>query len=126
MKFKVSSAILLKELQDIRAAINTNHSFFFPILTYCLFEINKNELKISGSDIDKTVTKVLKVESDGKAMIMLPTKFLIETIGTFRDQPLTIKIVKSKFKIEIISDYGTYKMTGHDGSEFPVFPYDSW
>ena len=49
MKFIVSSTSLLKQLQAIGGVLNSNNAL--PILDNFLFEIDKNQLKISASDL---------------------------------------------------------------------------
>lgn len=120
MKFIVSSISLLKQLQAISGVLNTNNSL--PILDNFLFEIDKNQLKISASDLETTITTVVNIESKDTGNIAVPAKLLLETLKTFADQPLTFSIDPKKFGIEIISDYGKYKLTGHNGDEFPKLP----
>jgi DNA polymerase-3 subunit beta len=120
MKFIVSSTSLLKQLQAISGVLNTNNSL--PILDNFLFEIDKNQLKISASDLETTITTVINIESKDTGNIAVPAKLLLETLKTFADQPLTFSIDLKKFGIEIISDYGKYKLTGHNGDEFPKLP----
>ena len=48
MKFIVSSALLLKELQKLGGVINSANTL--PILDNFLFEVNENNLTITSSD----------------------------------------------------------------------------
>ncbi len=120
MKFIVSSTSLLRQLQEVSGVLSSNNSL--PILDNFLFDIDKNELKISASDLETTMTTVVGIESKDSGNIAVPAKLLLETLKTFADQPLTFTIDEKKFGIEIISDYGKYKLTGHDGQEFPKMP----
>ncbi len=120
MKFIVSSTSLLKQLQVIGGVLNSNNAL--PILDNFLFEIDKNQLKISASDLETTMTTIIAIESKDSGSIAIPAKLLLETLKTFADQPLTFSVDAKKFGIEIISDYGKYKLTGHNGEEFPKIP----
>ncbi len=120
MKFIVSSNSLLKQLQAVSGVLNSNNAL--PILDNFLFEIDKGSLKISASDLETTMTTVITVESKDSGSIAVPAKLLLDTLKTFADQPLTFSIDDKKFGIEIISDYGKYKLTGHNGAEFPKLP----
>jgi DNA polymerase-3 subunit beta len=120
MKFIVSSTTLLKQLQAINGVLNSNNAL--PILENFLFEIDKNQLKISASDLETTMNTVIAIESKDTGNIAVPAKLLLETLKTFADQPLTFNIDPKKFGIEIVSDYGKYKLTGHNGDEFPKLP----
>ncbi len=120
MKFIVSSTSLLKQLQAISGVLNSNNAL--PILDNFLFEIDKNQLKISASDLETTMTTIIGIESKDSGNIAVPAKLLLETLKTFADQPLTFNVDDKKYGIEIISDYGKYKLTGHNGDEFPKLP----
>ena len=120
MKFIVSSSPLLKQLQAIGGVLNSNNSL--PILDNFLFEISENQLKVSASDLETTITTIIAIESKDKGAVAMPAKLLLETLKTFADQPLTFVVDPEKFNIEIISDYGKYKIAGHNGDEFPKLP----
>lgn len=120
MKFIVSSTSLLKQLQNISGVLNTNNAL--PILDNFLFEVKPNGLTITASDLETTITAVLPIESKDEGTIAVPARLLLDTLKTFADQPLTFSIDTKKYGIEIISDYGKYKLTGHNGDEFPKLP----
>jgi len=54
MKFIVSSSQLLKQLQILGGVINTNNTL--PILDNFLFELTDNQLRISASDLETTMS----------------------------------------------------------------------
>jgi DNA polymerase-3 subunit beta len=120
MKFIVSSSSLLKQLQSISGVLNSSNTL--PILDNFLFEIDKGQLTISASDLETTMTTVLAIESKDSGNIAIPAKLLLDTLKTFPEQPLTFSIDNKKFSVEISSDYGKYKLTGHNGDEFPRVP----
>ena len=55
MKFIVSSAALLKELQIIGGIVNSTNTL--PILDNFLFEINNDTLTLSASDLETTIDR---------------------------------------------------------------------
>ena len=120
MKFIVSSSSLLKQLQHLSGVLTTNSAL--PILENFLFEINKNQLTISASDLETTMSTKLQVESKESGNICIPARLLMDTLKTFSEQPLTFSIDPKKNSIEIVSDYGKYKLTGFNGEEFPKIP----
>ncbi|MGC6470912.1 MAG: DNA polymerase III subunit beta [Flavobacteriales bacterium] len=121
MKFIVSSAQLLKQLQSISGVLNSTNTL--PILDNFLFEIRSNTLKISASDLETTMkTTVLNAEADEDGSIAIPAKLLLDTLKTFSDQPLTFLIDNSTFGIEIGSENGKFKLAGQNGEEFPKTP----
>lgn len=116
MKFIVSSSQLLKQLQVLGGVINSNNTL--PILDNFLFELSENQLKISASDLETTMSSVVAVESDSSGSIAVSARLLLDTLKTFPDQPLTFK-TEGNNTIEISSDQGKYDMAYFGGDEFP-------
>jgi len=115
MKFIVSSSQLLKQLQVLGGVINNSNTL--PILDNFLFELNKNELKISASDLETTMSTTIDVESDTEGSVAISARLLLDTLKTFPNQPLTFKTEENN--IEISSSQGKYDMAYFDGNEFP-------
>ena len=116
MKFIVSSSQLLKQLQVLGGVINSNNTL--PILDNFLFEVSENQLKVSASDLETTMSAVVTIESDSSGSIAISARLLLDTLKTFPDQPLTFK-TESDSIIEISSDQGKYDMAYFGGDEFP-------
>ncbi|MDV7187264.1 DNA polymerase III subunit beta [Lutibacter sp. TH_r2] len=116
MKFIVSSSQLLKQLQVLGGVINSSNTL--PILDNFLFELNSNELKISASDLETTMSTSIEVESDSEGAVAISARLLLDTLKTFPNQPLTFKTEENN-TIEISSSHGKYDMAYFDGSEFP-------
>src|SRR5210317_1640591 len=116
MKFIVSSSQLLKQLQILGGVINSNNTL--PILDNFLFELTNNELRISASDLETTMSTSLEVEADETGAIAVPARLLLDILKTFAEQPLTFK-VEDNHTIEISSDSGKYALAYADGEEFP-------
>jgi len=116
MKFIVSSSYLLKQLQILGGVINNSNTL--PILDNFLFDLNKNKLHVSASDLETTMSAVLDVDSDAEGSIAVPAKLLLDTLKTFPEQPLTF-VVEDNNTIEISSNHGKYALAYADGAEFP-------
>jgi len=120
MKFIVSSSLLSKKLQVIAGVLNSSNTL--PILDDFLFDVNNNDLTISASDLETTMTAKVDIESTDSGSIAIPARLLLDTLKTFPEQPLTFLIDNDNLGIEISSDYGKYKLSGHNGDEFPKIP----
>ena len=116
MKFIVSSSQLLRQLQVLGGVINSNNTL--PILDNFLFELSENQLKISASDLETTMSATVEVESTDTGAIAINARLLLDTLKTFPDQPLTFK-TEGESTIEIISEQGKYDMAYFSGEEFP-------
>jgi len=120
MKFIISSTALLKQLQLVGGVLNSSNTL--PILDNFLFEIKDGNLNITASDLETTMITEVKVEAKDNGLVAIPAKLLLDILKTFPDQPLTFTIDDQNFGIEISSDQGKYKLTGHNGTEFPKTP----
>lgn len=120
MKFIVTSTALLKQLQLLQGVLNNSNTL--PILDNFLFEIKNKELTISASDLETAMTTRMAIEAKDEGMIAMPARLLLDTLKTLPEQPLTFTIDEKTYGIEISSDYGKYKLTGHNGEDFPKAP----
>jgi DNA polymerase-3 subunit beta len=119
MKFIVSSSNLLKNVNLISGVINSNNTL--PILDNFLFDLDGNQLKITGSDLETTISTIVEVESEDKVKIAVPSKILTDTLKTFPDQPLTF-IQKEDNLMEIVSEQGNYQIALESADEYPQTP----
>ena len=81
MKFIVSSEKLLKELQILGGIINNTNTL--PILNNFLFHLNTNQLILSASDLETSMSSSIDVESSDKGMVAIPSKLILDTLKTF-------------------------------------------
>ena len=116
MKFIVSSSLLYKEIQILGGIINSSNTL--PILDNFLFEIDKNKLVLSSSDLESTMTSEIEIESDSSDKIAISAKLLTDILKTFSDQPLTF-IKTDNNTIEISASNGKYSLAYLNGDEFP-------
>ncbi|MDP5230979.1 MAG: DNA polymerase III subunit beta, partial [Cellulophaga sp.] len=116
MKFIVSSTYLLKQLQVLGGVINNSNTL--PILDNFLFDLKENQLIVSASDLETTMSSILNVDSDSEGLIAVPAKLLLEILKTFPEQPLTF-VMEDNNTIEISSNHGKYALAYADGAEFP-------
>ncbi|GIV31754.1 MAG: DNA polymerase III subunit beta [Saprospiraceae bacterium] len=124
MKFSVSSSELLKHLQLAGGAIATNP--VLPILDDFLFSLDGNQLTITASDLETTITSQLEVKPDSKAanqlLVAVPARILLDTLKALPEQPITFTVDEETFGVTITSAYGKYRLAGEDGSDFPDVP----
>lgn len=116
MKFIVSSTYLLKQLQVLGGIINNSNTL--PILDNFLFDLKKNKLTVSASDLETTMSSILEVDSNNEGIIAVQARLLLETLKTFPEQPLTF-VVEDNNTVEISSNHGKYALAYADGAEFP-------
>src|SRR6188472_2700049 len=119
MKFIVSSSALLKQLQQINGVIGANT--VLPILEDFLFEIDKNKLTVTATDLETVMRIQLDVEAREPGRVCVPARILMDSLKNLPDQPLTFNIDKN-YAIELTSDSGKYKVMGENPDNFPKEP----
>ncbi len=121
MKFIVNSIELLKNLQAISGVISSNNTL--PILDDFLFELDSGTLVVTASDLETTMTVSLQLsKAEEPGSIAIPAKILLDTLKTFSNIPITFAINLENSGIEISTDEGKYKLTGHKSDEYPKIP----
>ena len=120
MRFVVSSAQLLKNLQKISGVISSNT--VLPILEDFLFDINNNTLQITATDLDTTMSVTMEVDSKEKFKVAIPARILLDSLKALPEQPITIAVEETTNGIEITTDNGKYKLSGENSADFPKEP----
>jgi len=118
MNFVVSSTSLLSHLQAIGRVISPKNTM--PILDCIVFDVRKDNIKVTASDLETTLTSEIVPDSvSEEGRIAIPAKIILEIIKKFPEQPLSFEIDKNTFAIRILSDNGEYSLIGFDADEFP-------
>lgn len=119
MKFTVSSSVLFNHLQSVGKVIASKSSL--PILDNFLFELVGNQLAITASDQETTLTTSISVENpEGSGKIAMASKTLLESLKEFSDQPITFEVNDTNLSVSMISLGGKFDFIGQNGAEFPL------
>ena len=118
MRFNISSKNLLAHLTLVSKVVNSKNSI--SILDNFLFELNEDQLVITGSDSETTLsTRVEVVESEGEGKFAVNVKKLLDLLKELPEQPLQFEVDDNTFEIIITYLNGQYNFVGIDGNEFP-------
>jgi len=117
MKFSVASNDLLKQLQIVGGVISSNP--VIPILEDFLFILNDNQLQITATDTNTSITSVLTVMMEESGSVAIPAKILLETLKGLPAQPIFFNIDTEVMSVEITSSYGKYRLAGENSHDFP-------
>ena len=120
MTFSVSSSELLKRLQIAGGAISNN--VVIPILEDFLFTLEGNILTITASDLETTIKTELEVMPETGGAVAVPARILIDTLKALPSQPVTFRSDETNNAVTLTSSYGTYKLAGENGDDFPKVP----
>ena len=118
MKFNIPSKSLLSQLSLVSKVVNSKNSI--SILDNFLFELSGDQLAITGSDSETTLsTRVNVMEAEGEGKFAVNVKKLLDLLKELPDQPLLFEIDDETFEIIITYQNGQYNFVGIDGNEFP-------
>lgn len=121
MKFIVTTSVLLKNLQSISGVLSTNNSL--PILDNFLFDLGKENLSVTASDLETTMSVLIPVTmASENGSVAVPAKFLIEILKTFPEVPLSFAINTESKLVEITAGDGKYKLPCYPAEDFPNAP----
>ena len=118
MRFIVSSTALLSHLQIVSRVINSKNSM--AILENFLFELNGNNLVVTASDQETTMTTSVEViESEGNGCFAVSAKILLDPLKELPEQPLEFEINDDNLEIYIKYQNGHFNLMGVNGNEYP-------
>jgi len=120
MKFIANTTSLVEHLQKVSGTLVSKPTL--PIIENFLFTINKNELSITSTDLETSMTTHMSIECDGSISVAVPSRLTIETLKSLPNQPVTFTIDEKTFQVQIQSEFGNYKLSGQAGKDFPKIP----
>ncbi len=120
MKFSISQDTLLDALQKIAGVVPARSTT--PILENILFELDDKILKITGTDLEVSVTTEIAVNDVEKAgAVALPSRVITEMIRSLPNIPIEFELDDSN-RIKITTDQGFYQVAGISKDNFPEIP----
>jgi DNA polymerase-3 subunit beta len=87
-------------------------------LDHVLFELAPQQLKITATDLETTISAKIKVESTSEGKLAVPARLLLDTVKTFPEQPLTFSQADNN-TLEISSEQGKYALAYANADEYP-------
>ena len=118
MKLSVVSSDLSKALSRIINVVPSKSTL--PVLENVLMELTGNELKLTASDLDISMSVTLPVNGISDGDIAVPAKKLNETLRALPSADISITADSTNNRISIKTDQGEYKMAGDSASNFPA------
>ncbi len=127
MKFTVNRLELLKKLRDVQLAISNKTTI--PILTGLKLEVNKEGIKITGSNSDISIeSKIfvddeeanLQIEETG-SIVLQPARFFADIINRLPDENFTFE-VNTQLQASISSSNSFFTINALDAASYPYLP----
>lgn len=118
MRFNIDGKLLQQQLSAVNKVINSKNAL--SILDNFLFELNGEELVITGSDQENTVkAKLTVLESDGAGRIAVPAKTILEITKEVSNQPVSFSLNTQTGEIDLNFQNGKFRFMGINADEFP-------
>jgi DNA polymerase III subunit beta len=123
MKFTIAQETLFQCLQKVSGVVPAKSAT--PILENVFFELDDEFLKITGTDLEVSVTTQTtpeKIEKTGS--VALPARVLIEMIRSMPNIIIRFEVDKNH-KVKMTTDQGYYHISGISKDNFPDIPKSS-
>ncbi len=123
MKFSVSSGSFLEKLNTASSALASNP--VIPILEDFLIQSNGNQLTITASNLELTISTQIETEVVKGGSIAIPGKTLLETLKSMPEQPIQFEINDETNGITLTTQSGIYKLVGEKAADYPEISFPS-
>ncbi len=119
MKFTITRDQLQQGLVAVAASVPAKTTL--PVLSNILVEATKDGLRLSGTDLDISVSTTIAASVDQEGAITLPAKKLVEIV---RELPSgSIRVTSSgEQRVAIECNRAKFKLLGLPREEYPAFP----
>ena len=118
MIFSVLQADLINHLQGVARSCGVRPQL--PVLGNILLSVEAGKLKLSATNLEIGVVKLLTVEIEEEGEVTVPAKTLVEVVGNLSGEKLIFE--SSAEVLTIKSTHFTSSMNGINPSEFPQIP----
>jgi DNA polymerase-3 subunit beta len=120
MELKIGSQELARALGRSQGIVERKSTM--PILSHVLLEVKKgNELHLSATDLDLSVTSQHACEAGKDGALAVSAKHLYEIIRSLPEQTVTLKRAGNNY-LEIKSGPSEFRIVGLPAEDFPALP----
>nr|WP_319268384.1 DNA polymerase III subunit beta [uncultured Draconibacterium sp.] len=117
-ELKISSHELYSILKAVGKAVSTKTTM--PVLEYFHFKCWNQQLFITGSDLETTITTCTESgEFPAEGEFLIEHKLLMDALKELPEQPITINVDTESFSIEVVHANGKFNVMGLDPSDYP-------
>ncbi|MCK5147809.1 DNA polymerase III subunit beta [bacterium] len=120
MKFTMLQSNLLDALQKVSGVVPARSTT--PILENILFQVEDNTLRLTGTDLEVSITTEVPTKSmDTPGALALPARVITEMIRSLPDILINFEADNTN-RIKITTDQGFYQVSGIGKDNFPEPP----
>jgi len=95
-------------------------SLQLPIVSYLLFEIKKNKLQISSTNLEQSLRYTILGKSDKEGSIAIPARMCAQILNSVTEEKIELNIYEETLRFK--TDVFNASLRGLDASDFPVIP----
>lgn len=118
MKFTCRTDNLTQKLAIVSKAIPIKHSF--PLLTHVLIEAKDGRVKLSGTNLDTSITVFVGASVEEEGSITIPARHLLEFLSNLTEETLVATLIKDTLHIQAGATKSRF--TGVAASNYPELP----
>ena len=123
MKFKVYQEQLKQAVNVVNLAVGAKMSI--PILSNMLFELNGENLVLTGTDLDGFIQYAMRVPSQLKGRFTAPAKRLKDIVASLPDSEVTLAYNPDSHRLNIEAQKTRFSINTMPVDEFPKIPVAS-
>ncbi len=118
MQFTIAQADFLPALQSVSRSCGVKAQL--PVIGNILISAHVNQLKLSATNLEIGVVKILAAQIQEEGEVTIPARTLVEIISNLSNQQL--ELTASNDQLKITSKGFSSQMNGISASEFPAIP----
>lgn len=119
MKIKILKSDLVKNIQNVQNVVSSKSSL--PILSNVLIESEKNEVKLTSTDLDIGIISTFTSEVEESGAITVPAKRFNDIVKELPDEDVLINTMKNN-SMTIRCGKCFFKILGLPKEDFPKLP----
>ncbi len=117
MRFTIARDNIHKAIQNVVGVVPSKTTT--PILGDILFELEKDKLKLTATDLEILISTTINVEGAQNGVIAIPAKFLNEIIRELGNEEILFE-QEDGYRIKLTTERGEYRIVGDPGDDFPL------
>ena len=118
MKFTTSSAELLKVITKAGGVVPSRSTL--PILENYLFDLSSDNLRVTATDLEVSLSTVVHVKGEGNGKLAVPAKRLMETIRALPNVEIKFSMDNGSKKLNMKTKTGEYTLAGESSDDYPT------
>lgn len=116
MKLKVNKKDFHSAIQSIIGVVPLKTTI--PILGNILLDLQGNELTLSGTDLEVSISTRIEVQGSEDGAVAIPAKILFEIVRELPDIPVELEC-DEEYRITLNTEKGFYRLSGESKDDFP-------